>query len=136
MNNDNMDSNLRGAVLVCTKPALASKTLMYGSGATVACARCCSSIALQVAFACFLTSAQTKVKTVQTLTVGSWCFTLGALCCLVTKLAADVASAMKSGSSAKLHRNVTAVTLLLNGNRHRNMTFALTTVVYVSRGKG
>ena len=41
---------------------------MYGSGATVACARRCSSIALQVAFARFLISAQTKVNTVQTLT--------------------------------------------------------------------
>ena len=63
-----MNSNPRGAVLVCTKPALASKTPMYGSGATVACARRCSSIALQVAFARFLISAQTKVNTVQTLT--------------------------------------------------------------------
>ena len=68
--------------------------------------------------------------------VGSWCFTLGALCCLVTELATDVASATKSGSSAKLHSSITAVTLLLNGNRHSNMMFALTTVVYVSRGKG
>ena len=68
--------------------------------------------------------------------VGSWRFTLGALCCLVTELAADVASDTKSGSGAKLHRSVTAVTLLLNGNRHSNMTFALTAVVYVSRGKG
>ena len=64
-----MNSNPRGAVLVCTKPALASKTPMYGSGATVACACRCSSIAFQVAFARFLTSAQTKVKTVQTLTM-------------------------------------------------------------------
>ena len=68
--------------------------------------------------------------------VGSWCFTLGALCCLVTDLAANVASAAKSGSNAKLHRSITVVTLLLNGNRHSNMTFALTTAVYVSRGKG
>ena len=68
--------------------------------------------------------------------VGSWCFTLGALCCLVTKLAADMASAAKSGSGAKLHKSITALTLLLNGNRHSNMTFALTTVIYVSRGKG
>ena len=67
--------------------------------------------------------------------VGSWCFTLGALCCLVTKLAADVASAVKSGSGAKLHRSITAV-ILLNSNRHSNMTFALTTVIYVSCGKG
>ena len=68
--------------------------------------------------------------------VGSWSFTLGALCCLVTKLATDMASAAKSGSSAKLHWSIAAVTLLLNGNRHRNMMFALTTVIYVSRGKG
>ena len=68
--------------------------------------------------------------------VGSWRFTLGALCRLVTKLATDVASAAKNGSSAKLHRSVTAVTLLLNGNRHSNMIFAFTTVVYVSRGTG
>ena len=68
--------------------------------------------------------------------VGSWRFTLGALCCLVTKLAADVASAAKSGSSAKLHRSVTMVILLLNGNRHSNMMFALTMVIYMSRGKG
>ena len=68
--------------------------------------------------------------------VGSWHFTLGALRCLVTELATDVASAMKSGSSPKLHRSVTMVTLLLNGNRHSNMMFALTTVLYVSCGKG
>ena len=68
--------------------------------------------------------------------VGSWCFTLGALCCLVTELATDMASAAKSGSGAKLHRSITTVTLLLNGNRHSNMTFALTAVVYMSRGKG
>ena len=67
--------------------------------------------------------------------VGSWCFTLGALCCLVTKLAADVASAAKSGSSAKLHRSVTVV-ILLNGNRYSNMMFAFTMVVYMSCGKG
>ena len=67
--------------------------------------------------------------------VGSWRFTLGALGCLVTKLAADMASAAKSGSSSKLRRSVTMV-ILLNGNRHSNMTFALTTVIYVSRGKG
>ena len=67
-----MNSNPRGAVLVHTKPALASKTPVYGSGATVACARRCSSIAFQVALAHNLTNAQTKVKTVQdrqTLTV-------------------------------------------------------------------
>ena len=46
-----MNSNPRGAVLVCTEPALASKTPVYGSGATVAYARHCSSIAFQVAFA-------------------------------------------------------------------------------------
>ena len=68
--------------------------------------------------------------------VGSWRFTLGALCCLVTELATDVASAKKSGSSTKLHRSVTAVILLLKRNRHSNMTFALTTVVYMSCGKG
>ena len=68
--------------------------------------------------------------------VGSWRFTLGALCCLVTELVADVASVAKSGSGAKLHRSVTMVTLLLNGNGLSNMTFALTTVVYMSRGKG
>ena len=68
--------------------------------------------------------------------VGSWRFTLGALCCLVTKLAIDVASATKSGSGTKLHRSATMVTFLLNGNRHSNMIFALTTVIYVSRGEG
>ena len=68
--------------------------------------------------------------------VGSWHFTLGALCRLVTELAADMTSAMKSGSSAKLHRSITAVTLLLNGNRRSNMMFALTVVIYMSRGKG
>ena len=68
--------------------------------------------------------------------VGSWRFTLGALCYIVTKLAADVASAAKSGSGAKLHRSVTTIILLLKCNRHSNMTFALTTVIYVSRGKG
>ena len=68
--------------------------------------------------------------------VGSWHFTLGALGCLVTKLPADVASAAKSGSGAKLHRSVTTVILLLKRNRHSNMTFALTTVIYMSRGKG
>ena len=68
--------------------------------------------------------------------VGSWHFTLGALCCLVTKLATDMASAMNSVSGAKPHRSITVVTLLLNGNGHSNTTFALTMVVYVSRGKG
>ena len=68
--------------------------------------------------------------------VESWRFTLGALCCLVTKLAADMASAAKSGRSSKLRRSVTVVTLLLNGSGHSNTMFALTTVVYVSRGKG
>ena len=68
--------------------------------------------------------------------VGSLPFTLGALCCLVTKLATDVASAVKSGSRAKLHRSVAMVTLLFNGNRHSNITFALTMVIYVSCGKG
>ena len=68
--------------------------------------------------------------------VGSCCFTLGALGCLVTKLPADAASAAKSGSGAKLHRSVTTVILLLKRNRHSNMMFALTTVIYVSRSKG
>ena len=67
-----MNSNPRGAVLVHTNPALASKTPVYGSGATVACACRCSNIAFQVEFTRNLTNAQTKVKTVQdrqTLTV-------------------------------------------------------------------
>ena len=68
--------------------------------------------------------------------VRSWRFTLGALGCLVTKLPADVASAMKSGSSTKLHRSVTTVILLLKHNGHSNMMFALTAVIYVSRSKG
>ena len=69
--------------------------------------------------------------------VGSWHFTrFVALGCLVTELAADMASAAKSGSGAKLHRSVTMVILLLKCNRHSNMTFALTTVIYVSRSKG
>ena len=68
--------------------------------------------------------------------VGSWHFTLGALGCLVTELPADVASAAKSGGGAKLHRSITTVILLLKRNRHSNMMFALTTVIYVSRGKG
>ena len=67
--------------------------------------------------------------------VGSWHFTRFALGCLVTKLPADVASAAKSGSGAKLHRSITMV-ILLNGNRHSNMIFALTTVIYVSHRKG
>ena len=67
---------------------------------------------------------------------GSWRFTLAAQCYLVTKLAVDVASAAKSGSDAKLHRSIVAVTLVLNGNRHSNMMFTLTTVIYVSHGKG
>ena len=54
----------------------------------------------------------------------------------MTKLAADVASAAKSGSGAKLHRSVTMVILLLKRNGHSNMMFALTTVIYMSRGKG
>ena len=68
--------------------------------------------------------------------VGSWCFTLGTLGCLVTELPADVASAAKSGSGSKLHRSITTVILLPKWNRHSNMTFALTMVVYVSRGEG
>ena len=68
--------------------------------------------------------------------VGSWHFSRFALGCLVTKLPADVASAAKSGSGAKLHRSVTMVILLLKRNGHSNMTFALTTVIYVSRGEG
>ena len=68
--------------------------------------------------------------------VGSCRFTLGALGCLVTKLPADVASATKSGSGTKLHRSITTVILLLKCNGHSNMTFALTTVIYVSRSKG
>ena len=68
--------------------------------------------------------------------VGSWCFTrFGAKGCLVTELPADVASAVKSGSGCKLHRSVTTVILLLKHNRHSNMTFALTMVIYVSRSK-
>ena len=68
--------------------------------------------------------------------VGSWHFTLGALCCLVTKLVADMASAAKGGSGAKLHRSVTMVIPLLKGNEHSNMMFAFIMVVYMSRGKG
>ena len=68
--------------------------------------------------------------------VGSWCFTLGALGCLVTELPAEVASAVKSGSGTKLHRSVTTVILLLKRSGHSNMMFALTTVIYVSRGEG
>ena len=68
--------------------------------------------------------------------VGSWRFTLSTLCHLAAELATDVASAMKNGSSAKLHRGITMVILLLKGNGHSNMTFALTMVIYMSRGKG
>ena len=68
--------------------------------------------------------------------VGSWRFSRFALGCLVTKLPADVASAAKSRSGAKLHRSVPMVILLLEHNRHSNMTFALTMVIYVSRSKG
>ena len=68
--------------------------------------------------------------------VGSWRFSRFTLGCLVTELPADVASAAKSGSGAKLHRSVTTVILLLKRNGHSNMTFALTTVIYVSRSKG
>ena len=68
--------------------------------------------------------------------VGSWRFSRFALGCLVTKLPTDVASAAKSGSGAKLHRSVTTVILLLKRSGHSNMTFALTTVIYVSRGEG
>ena len=68
--------------------------------------------------------------------VGSWCCALGTLSCLVTELATDVASAMKSGSGAKLHRSVTTVILLLKHNGHSNMTFALTKVIYMSHSKG
>ena len=68
--------------------------------------------------------------------VGSWRFTRFALGCLVTELPADVASAAKSGSGAKLHRSVTTIILLLKCKGHSNMMFALTTVIYVSRSKG
>ena len=68
--------------------------------------------------------------------VGSWRFTLVALGRLVTELPAAVAFAAKSGSGAKLHRSVTTVILLLKCNGQSNMTFALTTVIYVSRSKG
>ena len=54
----------------------------------------------------------------------------------MTELPADMASATKSGSSAKLHRSVTMVILLLKCNGHSNMMFALTTVIYMSRSKG
>ena len=54
----------------------------------------------------------------------------------MTELAADVADAAKSGSGAKPHRSITVVILLLNGNRHSNMMFALIMVIYVSCGKG
>ena len=68
--------------------------------------------------------------------VGSWRFTLGALRCLVTKLATDMVSAAKSGSGAKLHRSIIVVILLLKDNGHSNMMFAFTMVVYMSRSKG
>ena len=68
--------------------------------------------------------------------VGSCRFSRFALGCLVTKLPTDVASAVKSGSGAKLHRSITMVILLLKHNGHSNMMFALTMVVYVSCGKG
>ena len=68
--------------------------------------------------------------------VGSWRFSRFALRCLVTKLPADVASAAKSRSGAKLHRGITTVILLLKRNGHSNMTFALTMVIYMSRSKG
>ena len=67
--------------------------------------------------------------------VGSWCFTLGALCCLVTELATDMASAAKIGSGAQLHRSVTTV-ILLKGNGHCNMMFVLTTLSYMSCCEG
>ena len=68
--------------------------------------------------------------------VGSWRFSRFTLGCLVTELPADVASAAKSGSGAKLHRSITTVILLLKHNEHSNMTFALTMVIYISRSKG
>ena len=67
--------------------------------------------------------------------VGSWRFTLDALRCLVPKPATDMASATKSGSDTKLHRSATTV-ILLRGNGHRNMTFALTMLVYMSCSEG
>ena len=67
--------------------------------------------------------------------VGSWCFTLGALHYLVPELAADVASAAKSGSGTKLHRSITTI-ILLNSNGYNNMMFALTMLAYVICGKG
>ena len=54
--------------------------------------------------------------------VGSWIFAIGALCCLVPKLAIDVASAEKSVSGTKLHRSITAV-ILLNGYIIMMLTF-------------
>ena len=67
--------------------------------------------------------------------VGSWRFSRFTLGCLVTELPADVASAAKSGSGAKLHRSVTMV-ILLNGNGYRNMEFALNMLVCMSYGDG
>ena len=54
--------------------------------------------------------------------VGSWIFTIGAPCCLVPKLAIDVASAEKSVSSTKLHRSIATV-ILLNGYIIKMLTF-------------
>ena len=67
--------------------------------------------------------------------VKSWHFTLGALRCLVPKLATDMVSATKSGSNAKLHRSITTVIILKN-NGYQNMTFALAKLIYVSCGEG
>ena len=67
--------------------------------------------------------------------MGSWCITLGSLGSPVTKLTADVASAMKSGSGAKFHGSVTMI-ISLNGNRYSNMTFPFIILVYMSCGKG
>ena len=53
----------------------------------------------------------------------------------MTELPADVASAAKSESGAKLHRSVTTV-ILLKCDGHSNMMFALTMVIYMSRSKG
>ena len=57
-----MNSNPRGAVLVCNKPALASKTPMYGSRATVACANAAVAL-LPGGVGAKTTSVQPKVKT-------------------------------------------------------------------------
>ena len=66
--------------------------------------------------------------------VGSSCFTLDAVCSLVTDLTADMASAMKSGSGTKLHKSITAV-ILLNHNWYSNMTFTFTSLIYMNNGK-